>query len=386
MARISELRKLSLLVALSFMFWTTGLPLALITANAAQVSSFSDTLSSSAPGVGANHTIEFTTPTGVSADGSTIVVTMPAGFGMGSLTENDVDIADDTVDLTTDTTCGAVNAAVTFSGQDIEIEICTGGGGAIAADSVVEIEVGTNASASGTGANQITNHATDDSYVVTLGGTMADTGETRIAIVETVDVSAQVNTIFSFSINSVGSGVTINDDSTVTTGVSTATTIPFGTLQPGVPKMMAQELRVDTNALNGFSVTIQADQTLTAGNLATIDEFSNGTALASSTLWSEEPLLATLGNTDTYGHWGITSDDDEVSSTTANLWGIGEAAYVGNFINNPVEVFYYDGPVLNTSGVGVGSTTVGFKIETTALQEAATDYTANVMYIATPVF
>jgi hypothetical protein len=36
--------------------------------------------------------------------------------------------------------------------------------------------------------------------------------------------------------------------------------------------------------------------------------------------------------------------------------------------------------------MGIGSTTVAYKVQITALQEAATDYTAQLMYIATPVF
>ena len=50
-----------------------------------------------------NHTITFETPTGVADDGSTIEVIFPTGFTMGSVGEDDVDIADDGVDLTTGT-------------------------------------------------------------------------------------------------------------------------------------------------------------------------------------------------------------------------------------------------------------------------------------------
>ena len=309
---------------------------------------------------------------------------MPTGFNVTSITEDDVDITDDTVDLTTDTTCGAVNAAVTTSGQDIIIEICSGGGGAIAVDSAVAIEIGANATASGTGANQVVNHADADSYVISIGGTMEDSGDTRIVIIETVQVSATVNTLFTFSVNGVDDGVTVNNEAITTSASTTATSVPFGNLVADVPKVLAQELRVDTNALNGFSVTIQADQTLTAGNTATIDTFANGSPVASTTVW--ESPAATLGSIDTYGHWGITSDDDGISGGATDNWGSGEAAYRGDFVNNPLEVFYYDGPVVSSAGIGVGSTTVAFKIEVSALQEAATDYTANIMYIATPVF
>jgi len=371
-------------LAIGIICWATGFPIALITAQAAQVSNFSDTISTSEPGVVANHTVVFTTPTGVPADGSTIVVSMPSGFDVSTIVEDDVDIADDGVELTTGASCGAVQAAVTVSSQDISIEVCNAGGGAIAAASVVTVKVGTNATNSGTGSHRITNHATPGSYVVSVGGTMDDLGDTRIAIVEGVTVSANIDTIFSFSVNGKNAGLTVNDDVTPTSGTSTATTVPFGTLSPNTPKLMAQELRVNTNALNGFSVTVQASQTLTSQNGSTIDEFTDGTAVSSSTLWTVPS--GTMGNADTYGHWGITSDDNVISGATPGLWGAGEAAYRGDFVSAPVEVFYHTGPVLQTSGVGVGSTTVAYKIETTNLQEAANDYTANLTYIATPVF
>jgi hypothetical protein len=247
----------------------------------------------------------------------------------------------------------------------------------IAINTVVEIVVGD--------ANEIINPNDDDTYIIRLGGTMADSGDTRIAIIDDVTVTAQVDTIFTFSINGVAGGVTVNDEPVATFASSTATTVPFGIIAPGVSKVMAQELRVNTNALNGFSVTVFADQTLLAGNGATIDEFIEGSAIASSTLWAGP--IPVLGDTDTYGHWGLTSDDNVVSSTSIGLWGIGEAAYVGNFVLNPVEVFYNPTPVTYAQGgMGVGSTTVAYKVEITNLQEAAQDYRATLTYIATPVF
>jgi hypothetical protein len=239
--------------------------------------------------------------------------------------------------------------------------------------------------------NFINNPTTADSYVISLqgydagGGAIADSGDTRVAIIDDVTVTAEIDTVFTFSINAVNAGVTVNDDSTVTSGTSTATTVPFGTISPGTPKLMAQELRVDTNAYNGFSVTVEANQTLTAGNGATIDEFIDGTAVSSSTLWTSP--AGTMGSPDTYGHWGVTSDDDAVSGASPTQWGVGHSAYRGDFIGSPVEVFYHNTPVQSsTAGRGIGSTTVAYKIEVMALQEAAKDYTATLTYVATPVF
>ncbi|RUM61756.1 MAG: hypothetical protein DSZ03_07970, partial [Sulfurimonas sp.] len=89
-------------------------------------------------------------------------------------------------------------------------------GGAIAAGSTVTVEVGTNATASGTGAHQIVNHASEGSYELGLGGTMTDSGYTRIAIVETVTVTGSVETYLSFSVTGVGAAQTVNGDTTQT--------------------------------------------------------------------------------------------------------------------------------------------------------------------------
>ena len=44
----------------------------------------------------------------------------------------------------------------------------------------------------------------------------------------------------------------------------------------------------------------------------------------------------------------------------------------------------HTGPA-NAAGVGIGTTTVGYKIELSSLQEAG-DYTTTLTYVATPTF
>ncbi len=372
---------------LALLSWTLGLPAWIHNANAATVGEFSDTLSDSDLGVDAVHTIQFELENDITAS-ETLTVTfdpLTQAFDLTGIVNGDIAISAVSGGTITQVAavgaCGGGGDEIYMSDIDTTddyIELTTCAGSTITAGTVVQIVVGSG--------NFINNPTTAGSYVIRLGGTMEDTGDTRIAIIDDVTVTASVDTIFTFSVNGVDADVQVNDDSTLTSGTSTATTVPFGTIAPGVAKLMAQELRVDTNALNGFSVTVFADQVLTAGNGATIDEFIDGSGIASSTLW--QGPAGTLGVTDTYGHWGLTSDDNAVSSSTnAGLWGIGETAYVGNFIGNPVEVFYHGFPVeYSQGGMGVGSTTVAYKVEISNLQEAAQDYTATLTYIATPVF
>jgi hypothetical protein len=124
----------------------------------------------------------FTTPTGASL-GSTITLTFASAFGTSSIIEDDVDIADDGSDLTTATTCGgSVQASVTMASNVLTITICPSGGGAIAAASAVTIEIGTNATSSGTGVHQITNPSSAGSSFVSIGGTFGDSGSIFLPI------------------------------------------------------------------------------------------------------------------------------------------------------------------------------------------------------------
>ncbi|KKS84323.1 MAG: hypothetical protein UV60_C0023G0007 [Parcubacteria group bacterium GW2011_GWA2_43_11] len=376
---------LVLVTIVALLAWTFGLPSWIHKVEAANVISFSDTLSDSDLGVDAAHRIKFTTPNGISSSGTFVLDFDSTGdlFDFTGFTSGNVYIVAGGTKVADVGSCGAPTNEmyVTVTASDtLTFTLCAGH--TIASSTTFIIDVGTT-----TAGALLNNPPTASSYVIGLTGTgnMVDSGDTRIAVIDDVTVTAAVNTIFTFSINGVGKDVTVNDDPQATIGTSTATTVPFGIIPVDDDQLMAQELRVDTNALNGFSVSVFANQTLTSGNGATIDEFVNGNAISSSTLWAGP--AETLGNTDTYGHWGLTSDDNVVSSTTPSLWGNAQAAYVGNFINNPVEVFYHNTAVTTAQGgMGVGSTTVAYKVEIGVLQEAAKDYTATLTYIATPVF
>ena len=100
-------------------------------------------------------------------EGETLTIIFPSAFDMSSIVENDVDIADDSTDLTTASDCtGTDQASVTVTSDIVTITICAGDGGAIASGSVVIIEIGTNASASGGGTNKITNPTTAGTYFI----------------------------------------------------------------------------------------------------------------------------------------------------------------------------------------------------------------------------
>ncbi len=378
-------RATAVVTILALLAWTLGLPAWIHRAQAAGLNLISDTLSDSDLGVDAAHRIKFTTPSGFVTSQNMRISFDPTttAFDLTGLTVADIYIVQGATKVAAAGSCSGAASEMypTINAETIDFTMCAPD--TVASTTTFIIDIGTT-----TGGNLINNPASANSYVIQIAGQgatpFADSGDTRVAIIDDVTVTATVDTIFTFSINGVGAGITVNNDVTTTSGTSTATSVPFGTIAPNVPKLMAQELRVDTNALNGFSVTVQADHTLLAGNGATIDTFIDGASTASTSVWAGP--TGTMGNTNTYGHWGLTSDDNVVSSTTPGKWGAGYAAYQGNFLNNPVEVFYHNTAVEQTAGMGVGSTTVAYKVEVMELQEAAKDYTATLTYIATPVF
>lgn len=363
----------------ALLLWTLGAP-SFRFAEAANLTDVSNTLSDSDPSVQSNHEIAFTMPNpgpGIDAAGEQIQITFPSGFNLStsSVAFGDVDIEINTTD---GTVVDGLTPAANQWGFDITGQVLTlesGGGTAIATatDNVV-IKIGTNADGGG---NQVTNHNATGSYEFTIDiAAGQDTGSTRVAIIDNVDVSASVDTVFTFAIAGVASGQAVNG--TTTTGASTATAIQFGTLSAGNSTTSAQDLTITTNATQGYAVTVVSDQELMSSTGADINGFVDGSYTQTPTAWSAP--AGTLGNDQTYGHWGITSDD--ATTTRANDFGSDEWVSPST---TPVIVMSHDGPV-NGAGVGEGTTRVGYQIEITSLQEAGDDYQTTLTYFATPVF
>jgi len=367
------LQATALVASLAVILWSLGFP-TLQFAQAANVTSFTNTLSDSAPSVDADHTVEFVAPTGVAAT-ETIVLSFDAAFDLTGVLFSDIDLIINGSDATLAAAAASGVWGVTVGASSITF---TSNDTTVAAGNTVEILIGTNAAS---GVNQITNPATPEtSYEINVLSGTSDTGETRVAIVTAVTVTATVDTIFTFNVAGVAGGVTVNGTD-VTGGTTTATTIPFGELQPGVASTAAQTISVTTNASNGFVVTAQVNQQLTSSNGADIDGFIEGNFTTTPTAWAS-PVLS-IADENTYGHWGISSNDATLTAGLSDLYTGGL-----NFVSastTPVEVFRHDGPI-NSTVAGEGFAEVIYKAEVTSLQEAAEDYIATLTYVATPVF
>ena len=214
-------RVVATLLTFALVMWTVSVH---TTAEAANLTSVSNTLTDSDISAVSDHDIEFTVPangTGIDASTEEIVVTFVGGFDLTGVTDADIDLL---VGGSPQTLAGAPSGAtwgvtVDAVGDTITFEADTA---SIGTSTAVQILIGTNAG----GSNQITNPGSAGSYEVQIQ-MPDDYGETEVAILDNVEVTASVDTNFEFLVNGfASSGIDINGTST--TGTSSATELPFG--------------------------------------------------------------------------------------------------------------------------------------------------------------
>jgi len=383
--------RIALFLIITMLATFANWPILTRNAKAAPLQVISDTLSDSDLGVAANHTLRFIMQSAITAS-NTIVVAFNSNFSATSSPEfsnsdaTDYDIATSTGEITVVAAGACVTTTLAF--EITSINTSTGlftfthcnGSPSLPANTTTTIEIGTNATTGGTGDSQLVNPAAAGSYLITVTAPSTDSATTRVAIIDDVVVTASVATNFTFTISAVASGQTnANGEAGTTSVTTTATTIPWGELTPDTAKIARQDLSVSTNARNGFTVTLWQDQNLLSSIGADIDIFKDGSN-GSPAAWASP--AATIDLEDTYGHEGITSEDASLSGgdtfSSALYDAIGTQAA-------PLEVFYHTGPANGTTA-NKGATKIGFKIEVSSLQEAASDYTQSLTYIATPIF
>ncbi len=367
---------LAITLMIATVLWATGLPLVLRSAQAAQLTLVSDTLSDSNLSALSRHVIAFTSASGATA-GQTIKIQFdPATslFTQAFSTATSTDITATGMTVVNDVgACPGSGSSVYPTGnynggtdENITFTVCPSNAVAAGAKTIT-IGAATT--------NLITNPAVAASYRIVIGGSWADAGETRVAVLQNVTVTASVDTRFTFTVSGVANATSVNGTTTSTS--TSATTIEFGTLAPGVPKFLAQQLAVETNARNGFVVTVQENQPLTSATGATIDLFIDGASTTVPVVWT--PPSNTLDQPWTYGHLGVTSNDSDLNS--GEFTG---TKFAGN-IHTPRQVFSHTGPADGTTQ-DKGLARVGYEIQIGTLQEAGTDYTNILTYVATPTF
>ena len=366
-------RAVATLVAIAVLLFSLGI---YTSAQAANLTLVSNTLTDSDLSALSGHEFAFTIPVGSDYDDAgDITITFPQTPGSGftgvaasvignfSATVNGTAATIDSFDSTGQVVTLSLNTSAT-AGQEIVVVLVPG--------------IVTNPDAEGSSEFTITaetSGAPDD---------LINIGKTQTAIIANVLVTAIVNTQFTFDISGLATSTLVNGTST--TGSTTATTIDFGELTAGIAERLAQRLNVVTNARSGFIVTVESDGDLQSSNGAIIDTFIEGSdQFEPDTVWqSPSPVIS---DETTWGHWGMTTDDANLAAD-----GIG-AVYASEFAANeyigvtttPREVFRHTGPS-NGLDANNGEVDVMYQIEITALQEAADDYNTTLTYIATPIF
>ncbi len=376
--------KVSFLLIISILLWSMGVPALLNHAKAAQLTSVSDTLSTSNLTTNAKHSIAFVATNAIMT-GQTIKVGLDPATNnfveaFSAATSSDIYLGTSTATgYAVVTSCTSGNQATAVgnynngSDENLTFTICGASPNIIATGTPVQIIVGSTT-------RLWTNPSVAGSYRITLGGTNPNIGETRVAILPTVVVTASVNTSFTFTVSGLATSSSVG--AITTTASSTATSLPFSTLASSTGAVIiGQTLQASTNARNGFSVTVQEDQPPTSSTGATIDLFANG-ATTSTPIACVAPS-AQLDVPSTYGHFGVTSDDTDENSTGANEFG-NATLWAGN-IDQPRVLFSHSGPA-DGATQNKGLVHVAYKIQVSDLQEAGADYTNTLTYVATPTF
>lgn len=356
----SPYRALAMLVSIAVLTWSVGY-YAVSSAQAANLVELSNTLTDSSPGAESGHEIRFIVPEGSDIDGE-ITIVFPPEFTVGTINGSNTSVVFSLAG-TAGTPGSSGNTITIPTAEAVEDEVVT-----------ITIDEGVieNPGDGDQGSYRIT--------VTTETSDGTDIGNTHVVIIDTVLVTARVETTFEFVIEGVDEAIAPTGLE-LTTGSTTATSVPFGTLEAGEEYFLAQTLLVTTNARNGYIVTVEQDGPLRSTTGAEISSFIDGqdTDLPAAP-WNEpgEDVL----DRDTWGHWGMTSNDTTLGTLHAGL------ALEGNYFGvttSPRIVMAHDGSA-DGDTQDIGLATVGYKIEITALQEAAEDYSTTLTYIATPTF
>ena len=200
--------------------------------------------------------------------------------------------------------------------------------------------------------------------VVTAPDTSADVGD-----------GVQTDAELTFFVTGVTAGTVVGEN--VTKDDTAATVVPFGSLAVDEAATAAQQLAVETSSPQRFAVTVQTNRQLTSETKeAVIDGYIGGTYIDVPTAWTSP--VPVPGSENTYGHWGISSDD-----TTDMPMNFANASHFVSASTSPTTVFNGNGSTVETAG-DKNTATVIYKAEVSALQEVSNDYTAQVTYVATP--
>ncbi len=321
---IVKITLISLVLAMS-MFQFQVLP-----AQAGALTNISDTMSRLKTGVGANHEINFTLSSDTAGPKSeTITITFNTwANGLNGIDCGDVDILDDGTDEDLQNEAGNCAADADEWGAVVAGDVLTLTAPStsdttyIDGNSVVTVQIGTNADTEGPGDEQITNPAAANDLDIDIGGTFGDTGTLAVSIVtdDQVVVTATVDPTFTFAIYKPGT-------TTPTTYCwRDASNTGLGSISGGSATVdtCKYDVYTATNATEGYVTTINS---VSDGNNAAFNDDATGN------YWFNQILPITDGDvdasqTDNYSEYGASTSDSDATGlpvTNDNL-GNGDCA------------------------------------------------------------
>lgn len=241
--------------------------------------------------------------------------------------------------------------------------------------------------------SDVVNPSTDGYYKVNVrlynaSDVLLERVDVMVYIIDDVLMTATVDSTLVFTVSGIDTNSTVNNiDCTAT---STSDTLPFGTLVVNATSTVCQKLNVTTNADDGYTVTVEQDHELLSDSGSNINSFNNsmdGTGSTTAGVW--QPPLNTLDEEHTYGHMGLTSDDQDLSTKTPALgyndfYNSGDALYAGLNSTDPMPIMQHDGPSDGTTA-NIGEANVAYSAQVASLQEAG-DYESTLTYICTPTY
>jgi hypothetical protein len=329
------------------------------TAEAAQLTVLSDTVTNLTASTVANHVIKFTTTTIIPTSG-TVTLTFDNSTSLAaSLDYTDVDIQDNGSDQTVAAAPGAaVWGVVRTSGLVLTLTNSTTT--TVAAGHVIMVDIGTNAAFGVAGTHQITNGVAG-STVLRIAVSNGDVGAITMPIVanSVVAISAEVLPTLTFTISS--NAIYFGNLKSSGTSCWAQNTNPGYVPCPTTTEQEAFNMTASTNGTSGYSISVQGD-TLRSGATNTI------TALAASTA----PAIGSE-------QFGLRINPSGGIGTVPALYGTaGQYAYTAN-LTTPVAVASAAAPSATTTY------SVRYIANISTLTEAGS-YTTAHTYIATGNF
>ena len=381
------IKKVSFLKSVSFVVVVAVLSLSLSPAfaQAASITTASDTMSREKASTASDHTFLFVTPTGM-ASGTNMTLVFSSDFtGIGSLVGADFDFAEGSTGVCSSAsfteksvvTSSPSSSQFSIAGASQTVTITSGGASAtITAGRCVRLKVGLNATdttGSGPGTHQITSGAADDDDTVTIGGSFGDSGTITVDIIDDdqVTISATVNQTLSFDLD------TAED---FTNGEDAAPySIDFGTLSTGAVsvsntssvKMIVAEGA--TNASGGMNVTV-ANTNGTDGLKSTstpADKITSSTATMAAGTTNYGLCVATSGLTGFTRATGYVGDTCALSSGTNGVQALS---------TTPTNILTSSAPVSSGHAEIVGNAAISGSVP------AHTDYSDTLTFVATANF